>query len=204
MTIRSPAIGGARQNSTPLSVWSCLKAWPNYAPLCRMRPFLQIFLQYLTAFCSWQEAASDVVSCMAGCTLGRHGCLCKIWWFSVKQWANYLTLLPDGPVLHTYVQYLTAFCSRPETAIDVISGKIEGPIVHDKRVKFCDHRRNATSLNSKTLPIFFTREIWWCRRLGTNLIHRENAWFHGRFPKIWPISQKIHGRVSMTSQMTHG
>ena len=27
-----------------------------------------------------------------------------------------------GPVLHTFVQYLIAFCSRPETPSDVISG----------------------------------------------------------------------------------
>ena len=34
------------------------------------------------------------------------------------------------------MQYLTAFCSRTETASDVISSSFVGPIVPDKLVKF--------------------------------------------------------------------
>ena len=37
--------------------------------------------------------------------------------------------------LRTFVQYLTAFCSRLETVNDVISGTFVRPVVHDKRVK---------------------------------------------------------------------
>ena len=33
---------------------------------------------------------------------------------------------------------LIAFCSRSETASDVISGRFMGPIVPDNLVKFCD------------------------------------------------------------------
>ena len=38
------------------------------------------------------------------------------------------------------MQCLIAFCSRLETASDVVSGSFLGPIVHDKLVKFCDSR----------------------------------------------------------------
>ena len=44
----------------------------------------------------------------------------KIQWFCVEQWPNYLTLWLAGPVLRTFAQYLIAFCSRTETANDVI------------------------------------------------------------------------------------
>ena len=40
---------------------------------------------------------------------------------------------PSGPVIRTFVQYLIAFCSLPETASHVISGMFVGPTVHDKR-----------------------------------------------------------------------
>ena len=57
----------------------------------------------------------------------------------MKQWPNYFTLWPAGPVLRvTFVQYLTAFCSRPEVMSDVISGGFVGPVVPDNRVKFGD------------------------------------------------------------------
>ena len=42
------------------------------------------------------------------------------------------------------MQYLIAFCSRPEAASDAISGKFMGPIVLDKRVKFDCHRKNGS------------------------------------------------------------
>ena len=49
---------------------------------------------------------------------------------------------PAEPVLRTFVQYLTTFCSQPETAGDVISGAFWGLIVFDKWVK-----RHDPSLN---------------------------------------------------------
>ena len=71
------------------------------------------------------EAAGDVIS---GKTfrLCRRRCPCKRWWFSVKQWSNYFTLCPAGPVLRTFVQYLIAFYSRPEASGDVIFGRFWG------------------------------------------------------------------------------
>ena len=63
-------------------------------------------------------------------------------WF--KQSPIYLNLWPAGPVLHTFVKYLVTFCSRLETASDVISGKFVGPIVPNKSVKFCDPRLNLS------------------------------------------------------------
>ena len=43
-----------------------------------------------------------------------------------------------GPVVRTFVHYVIAFCSWPETASDVITGRSVGPIVYNKRVKFHD------------------------------------------------------------------
>ena len=48
--------------------------------------------------------------------------------------AAFLDSLAGGPVLRTFVQYLIAFCSRPETASDVISGRFVGSIVPNKHV----------------------------------------------------------------------
>ena len=45
-----------------------------------------------------------------------------------------------GPVLHTFVQYLIAFCSQPETASDIKSCRFVGSILHNKRVKCRDPR----------------------------------------------------------------
>ena len=50
--------------------------------------------------------------------------------------------LPTGLVLLTFVQYLIAFCSRPETACNVIACAFMGPVVPDKHVKFRDRRLN--------------------------------------------------------------
>ena len=38
----------------------------------------------------------------------------------------------------TFVQYLIAFCSRPEALSDVISSRFVRPIVLNKCLKFCD------------------------------------------------------------------
>ena len=40
--------------------------------------------------------------------------------------------------------YLVAFCSRPEAAGDVISGRFVRPIVSDKSVKLCYPRLNCS------------------------------------------------------------
>ena len=42
----------------------------------------------------------------------------------------------------SFVQYINAFCSRPEAASDVISGIFVQPIVPDKPVKFRRPRLN--------------------------------------------------------------
>ena len=70
--------------------------------------------------------------------LGRHGCLCNIWWVWVKQWSNYLSLWPDGPV------YAPCLCRRPEATSDVISGRFLGPVVPDNCVKFSGPRLNIS------------------------------------------------------------
>ena len=54
----------------------------------------------------------------------------------ISRWPNYAASVLAAPVLRTIVQYLIAFCSRPETASDIISGRLVGPIVHDKHVNF--------------------------------------------------------------------
>ena len=43
-----------------------------------------------------------------------------------------------------FVQYKIAFCNRPETASDVISGMFVRLIVHNKRVKFRGPRFNRS------------------------------------------------------------
>ena len=49
-----------------------------------------------------------------------------------------------GPVLHTVVQYLFAFCSRPEAAIDVMSGAVVDRAGTDVNVRFCDSMSNRS------------------------------------------------------------
>ena len=52
--------------------------------------------------------------------------------------------LPAAPILCTFVQYLIAFWSGPETASDVIAGKFVELTVTDKRDKFRDPRLNRS------------------------------------------------------------
>ena len=56
--------------------------------------------------------------------------------------------LPTAPVLRTFAQYLIAFCSRLETASDVISGRFVGSIICDEDVKFHDPHLN----HSREIP----------------------------------------------------
>ena len=66
-----------------------------------------------------------------------------MWRVWVKQWPNYLTLWPAGPVLRiTFVQHLIAFYSRPEVTSNVISGKFVRQVVSDKHVRFGDRSLN--------------------------------------------------------------
>ena len=51
---------------------------------------------------------------------------------------------PAAPVRRTFVQYLIAFCSRPESVSDVISGRFVGPIADDKLIKFRGPRLNRS------------------------------------------------------------
>ena len=46
--------------------------------------------------------------------------------------------MPVTSILRTFMQYLIAFCSRPEAAADVISGRFVRLTVPNKFVKFCD------------------------------------------------------------------
>ena len=52
--------------------------------------------------------------------------------------------LRTAPILRTFVQYLIAFCSRPETAGDVLSAIFVRMIVRDKFVKFRDPGLNRS------------------------------------------------------------
>ena len=69
--------------------------------------------------------------------------------------------LSDHAVLRTFVQYLMAFCSRPEAASDIISGRFARPIVLDKCVNFRDPSLNrsreipALAVGSGILDSFF-------------------------------------------------
>ena len=42
----------------------------------------------------------------------------------------------SGSALRTFMQYMIAFCSRPEAASDIISSKFVRPIVPEKRGQF--------------------------------------------------------------------
>ena len=50
--------------------------------------------------------------------------------------------MPANSVLHTFVQYLIAFCSRPKADSDIVLGNFVRMLVRDKTVKFRDHRLN--------------------------------------------------------------
>ena len=58
--------------------------------------------------------------------------------------ANLFYSLSAEPGLSTFVQYLTAFCSQPEEACDVLSCKFVTPIVCEKFAKFCDPHLNSS------------------------------------------------------------
>ena len=48
--------------------------------------------------------------------------------------------MPAAPVLRTFLQYSFAFCSRPEVANDVMSGRFVRLVDPDQCVKFRDPR----------------------------------------------------------------
>ena len=55
-----------------------------------------------------------------------------------------LDSLPAAPVLCTFMQYLVAFCSRPEAASDVMSSHFVRLIVPNKCVKMFDPCLNSS------------------------------------------------------------
>ena len=73
------------------------------------------------------------------------------------------------PVFRTFMWYLTAFCSRPEWAVDAISGRFMGPLVLAKRVKFHDsgldwiwfkfHPKPSEAVYSTVFPYNFRTEV---------------------------------------------
>ena len=70
------------------------------------------------------------------------------------QWPNYSTL-PGRPVLRiTFVQYLIAFCTRPDATSDVVSGVAYRPIGVMVHAKFNDSRSNRS--RDIRLPQFVT------------------------------------------------
>ena len=76
-----------------------------------------------------------------GCRLCRLGCPHTVWCISV---AELFDSLAAAPVLHTFVQYLIASCSRLEAASDVMSGRFLGLTVPQNDVKFRDSRLNRS------------------------------------------------------------
>ena len=52
--------------------------------------------------------------------------------------------MPTAPVLRTFVQYFIAFCSRPEAASDMSSGRFVRLAVVDKCVNFHDPHLNCS------------------------------------------------------------
>ena len=85
----------------------------NMTKLCVSLPN---FCAVLNQILQLTEVAGDVIFGMAVDYFGRmyvHNVV-------IKQWANYLTLWPAGPVLCTFEQHLVGFCSQLETASDVI------------------------------------------------------------------------------------
>ena len=71
--------------------------------------------------------------------------------------AELFDLLPVGPVLRTFAQYLIAFCSRPEAASDAMSSSIVGLIAPDKYVKYRDPCLNCSGEIRPNVIIFFSR-----------------------------------------------
>ena len=78
-----------------------------------------------------QEVASDVISSLAVEKVGID--------VRVKFGDSRLNS-PLDRFLHIFVLHSVAFCSRPEAASDVMSGRFVLLIVHNKCVKFCDPR----------------------------------------------------------------
>ena len=62
--------------------------------------------------------------------------------------------MTTAPVLHTFVLYLIAFCSRLETACNVISGRFVGHNDADKALKVRDPRLNRSREISPEAVIF--------------------------------------------------
>ena len=60
-------------------------------------------------------------------------------------------------ILHTFVQYLLAYCSRAEAAIDVICGTFVGPSVPDKFVECRDPCSNHARENETILFQFVAK-----------------------------------------------
>ena len=88
------------------------------------------------------EVAGDIES---GVALGYVGMgVCEKFGYSMLNSGRTIRLWPSVPVLRTCVQYFIAFCSRLETASDVVSSKFVRPIIPDKPVKFRDPHLNRS------------------------------------------------------------
>ena len=76
------------------------------------------------------EAAGDVISSIAVDWVGMN--VRVKFGVSTLNSGRIIRLLPVAPILRTFVQYLLAFCSRPEAVSNVICGRFGRLIISDK------------------------------------------------------------------------
>ena len=70
-------------------------------------------------------------------------------------------ILPAAPILHTFVQYLIAFFSRPKAVSDVIFGSLFGLIFLDKYAKLRDFCLNCSGEILQGLRQLFAITFHW-------------------------------------------
>ena len=118
---RSPPIGGSGKTSRH----------QNLTEIRRRRHFRPLFN---FGKCR-PEVADDVISVVA--VYVKFG-------DSALNSGQIIQLFACCTLLHTFVQYIFAFCSRPGTSSDIISRRFWGSIVPDKPVKFRGPRFNSS------------------------------------------------------------
>ena len=103
--------------------------------------------------------------------------------------------MPVAPFLLTFVQYLIVFCSRPEEASDIVSGRFVRLAVLDKCIQFCDHRLNYSqetrpeAVGGGIFDRFFLTSInadW--KQLATGLSNRS-AWMSLQYLVVVGVKQ---------------
>ena len=90
--------------------------------------------------------------------------------------------------LRTFVEYLVVFCSRPETASDIISGRLVGPIVCDKRLKFLDPRLNhSREIPPEAVKLWLPNSTEIDLRLGFRVDLGDRKWLKSKYRPHIPI-----------------